>query len=73
MTSVTVKLDSDTAVLFTKAPAEDRIKLSLLWCLLIREYRSEDSSLRRLMDQIGAKARKRGLTTEKLDAILNAN
>ena len=39
MTSVTLKLDSATATLFSKAPAEDKSKLSVLWCLLIREYR----------------------------------
>ena len=73
MTSVTLKLDSDTAMLFSKAPAEDKSKLASLWCLLIREYRDSELPLDKVMDAIGARAKKRGLTANKLESILNVD
>jgi hypothetical protein len=75
MTTATInlELDADTASIFTEAPAEDRNKLCVLWGVLLREYQAAPMPLRKLMDQIGAKAKARGLTPEKLESILNAD
>jgi hypothetical protein len=75
MTTATVnmQLDADTADIFLKAPEEDRSKLCVLWGILLREYRAAPVPLLKLMDQIGAKARQRGLTPEKLESILNGD
>jgi len=70
--TINVKLDADTASIFTKAPTEDRNKLCVLWSVLLREYKAAPVPLRKLMDQLGAKAKIRGLTVGKLDAILDA-
>jgi hypothetical protein len=74
MTTATInmKLDADTASIFTKAPAEDRNKLCVLWSVLLREYKAAPVPLSKLMDQIGAKAKARGLNADKLESILDA-
>ena len=71
--NINMKVDADTASIFTEVSAEDRNKLCILWCVLLREYKAAPMPLRKLMDQIGAKAKDRGLTSEKLEAILNAD
>jgi len=68
-----MKLDADTASIFTEAPAEDRNKLCVLWSVLLREYKTAPMPLSELMAQIGARARARGLTTDKLESILDAD
>ena len=75
MTTATInmKLDADTASIFTKAPAEDRNKLCVLWSVLLREYKAAPMPLSELMAQIGARAKARGLTTDKLESILDAD
>ena len=75
MTTATInmELDADTASIFQEATTEDRNKLCILWGVLLREYKATPMPLQKLMDQIGAKARKRGLTPEKLESILNAD
>ena len=75
MTTATIELevDRETAKTFKKASAKDRGKLSAIWTLLVREYSGSENSLGRLMDEISDNAAKRGLTPEKLDAILDAH
>ena len=72
MSAVTVELDAETAAIFENATEAERRKLCALWGLLLREYRAGAASLPSLMDEIGEKARSRGLTSEKLESILNA-
>lgn len=74
MTTATInmELDADTASIFTEAPGEDRNKLCALWGMLLREYKAAPMPLGKLMDQIGAKAKARGLTADKLESILDA-
>lgn len=74
MTTATInmKLDADTANIFTKAPVEDRNKLCVLWGVLLREYKAAPLPLSKLMDQIGARAKARGFTADKLGSILDA-
>lgn len=73
MTTATIKmkLDADTASIFTEAPAEDRNKLSILWGVILREYKMAPTPLRELMSELSAKVKARGLTPEELDSILN--
>ena len=75
MTTATInmKLDADTAGIFTKAPVEDRNKLCVLWSVLLREYKAAPMPLSKLMDQVGARAKARGFTTDKLESILDAD
>ena len=68
-----METDLDTANIFSEVSEEDRRKLCILWGILLREYKAAPLPLRELMDQLGAKAKARGLTSEKLDSILNAD
>ena len=74
MTTATInmELDADAASIFTEAPGEDRNKLCVLWSVLLREYKAALMPIGKLMDQIGAKAKARGLTADKLESILDA-
>jgi hypothetical protein len=72
MSAVTLELDAETAAIFENATEPERRKLCALRNLLLREYRSGTESLPSHMDEIGEKARSRGLTSEKLESILNA-
>ena len=74
MTTATInmKLDADTARIFTEASGEDRNKLCVLWGVLLREYKAAPMPLSKLIDQLGAKAKARGLTANKLESILDA-
>jgi len=75
MTTATINMetDLDTANIFREVSEEDRGKLCILWGILLREYKAAPMPLKELMDQLGAKAKARGLTSEKLDSILNAD
>lgn len=70
--TINIKLDADTASIFTKAPPTERNKLCILWSVLLREYKAAPIPLSKLMDRIGAKAMARGLTADKLKSILDA-
>lgn len=71
-TTIKMELDTDTAGIYTSASPEDRNRLCVLWGVLIREYQAAPSALEKLMNEIGSRAEERGLTQEKLDAILHA-
>ena len=75
MTTATVNIETDAeaAGYYERAPAEDRSKLNVLWAVLLREYRAKPLPLKRLMDEIGSRAERRGLTAEKLESILDAD
>jgi hypothetical protein len=70
---VSIETDAEAANYYEQAPAADRSKLSVLWAVLLREYRAKPVPLKRLMDEIGSKAERRGLTPAKLESILNAD
>jgi hypothetical protein len=70
--TIKVSVDPDTADIFAGATAEEKDKLSLLWSVLLREYKSCPTPLKKLMDEIGKRARARGLTAEELESILHA-
>jgi hypothetical protein len=72
MAAVNIPMNAESARIFTEAPPEDRDKLAVLMELLLREYQASRTSLSQLMDDIGARAKARGLTAEQLDAILSS-
>jgi len=72
-TTITIPLDTDTANLYTEAPAEVRKKVQLLLSLWLRELVLSPRSLQSVMDEISQKAQERGLTPEILESLLNAD
>jgi len=71
MAAVNIPMDAESARIFSEASPEDRSKLAVLMELLLHQYRASRIVLPKLMDEIGARAKERGLTAETLDAILN--
>ena len=71
---ITLRIDPESARIFESAPAEEREKLEILLGIWLKELGKVNSgSLKETMDQIGDKAKARGLTPEDLDAILEEN
>ena len=69
--SITIPLDSKTAQAYASASLEDKRKLQALLGLYLRELTTRDlPSLQKLLDEIGTKAKARGLTPEVLDTLL---
>ncbi len=71
MVTVKIPLDNETAKIYEKAPLADKKKIQLLMSLWLREFEKPSVALDRSMDDIARKAKKRGLTPEVLEAILN--
>jgi hypothetical protein len=70
-TVITIPVDADTARVYREASAEDQKKIQILLRLRLRELAElPGSSLREIMDSIGAKAEARGLTPEILETLL---
>ena len=69
--NINMEVDADTASIFTEAPAEDRNKLCVLWGVILREYKMAPTPLRKLMSELSAKVKARGLTPEELNSILD--
>lgn len=68
--TVTIRVDSDTAQAFAAASADDRRKLELLLRLRLRDLTAlTPKSLVTVMDEIGANAKARGMTSEVLDSL----
>jgi len=68
---IKLRIDPEAARIFKSAPAEEREKLQVLLGIWLKELGKVSSgSLKETMDQIGDKAKARGLTPEDLDAIL---
>lgn len=70
--SVSVPLDSETAIIYSRASAEDQKKLRLLLSLWLREFALSPRPLKAIMDEISEKAQARGLTPEILESLLHA-
>ena len=69
--TINVQVDTATASVFASVPEEDRNKLSSLWGVLVHEYQVAEAPLQKLMDELGAKAKSRGLTPDTLASILD--
>ena len=64
---ITFRIEADAARVFKSASRDERQKVEALVSILLQEYASSSSSsLKRVMDEIGEKARQRGLTPEIL-------
>lgn len=69
--TITLQIDPDAASIFKAASSEDREKLQVLLGIWLRQLGKDRSpSLRQTMDEIGNKAKARGLTPEALEEIL---
>jgi hypothetical protein len=68
---ITLQIDPEAAKAFNAASAEEREKLQVLLGIWLHELgRTESKSLSEVMDEIGNKAKSRGLNAETLAEIL---
>ena len=68
---ITVSVDPDVADVYRSASDDDRRKLDLLINLRLREATASRSPLRTVLLEISRDARRRGLTPEILQSILD--
>ena len=70
--TITLQVDADLARAYRSAPPSDQSKLNLLINLSLRALFNRSITLSALMDDLSDNAQMRGLTPEKLEAMLNA-
>ena len=69
--SITIPLDPQTARAYDSASAEEKRKIQALLSLGLRELAAgEYPPLQQVLDEVGNKAKARGLTPEILDSLL---
>ena len=69
--TITIPLDPQTAQAYDSASPQEKRKLQALLSLRLRELASgEYPSLQKTLDELGRKAKDRGLTPEILDSLL---
>ena len=69
--SITIPLDPQTARAYDSAAPEEKRKIQALLSLWVRELAAgEYASLQQVLDEVGRKAKERGLTPELLDSLL---
>jgi hypothetical protein len=69
--SITIPLDPQTARAYDSASPEEKRKIQALLSLWLRELAAGDCpSLQQVLDEVGNKAKARGLTPEVLDSLL---
>ncbi len=69
--TITIPLDSQTARAYDAVRDEDRRKIQALLSLWLRELTGVESpTLQQVLDDVGSKAKARGLTPEILDSLL---
>lgn len=68
--SITIPLDPQTARAYDSASAEEKRKIQALLSLWLRELASGGPSLQQVLDEVGNRAKARGLTPEILDSLL---
>ena len=69
--TITISLDPQTAQAYDSASPQEKRKLQALLSLRLRELAStEYPSLQKTLDEVGRKAKDRGLTPEILDSLL---
>ena len=71
MVTLKVPMDNETAKIYETASMTEKKKMQLLLSLWLREFEKPSVSLEKLMDNVSRKARKRGLTSELLESLLN--
>jgi hypothetical protein len=70
--AISIQVSDTAARAYEAASPEERRKLDALLTLRLTEASRESRALEQVMDELGRKARERGLTPEILDEILNA-
>jgi hypothetical protein len=69
--TVTIPLDPEAARAFKATAPEDQMKIKALLSLWLRDLtKAEPSDLKKLMEDVGRKAKAQGLTPEILDSLL---
>ena len=69
--TITIPIDPETAQAYNSATPDEQRKMQALLNLWLRELAiSESPSLQQVLDEVGQKARARGLTAEILNSIL---
>ena len=69
--TITIAVDPQTARSYAAAGEEQKRKIQALLSLWLRELaKGEYRSLQQVLDEVGSKARARGLTQETLDELL---
>jgi hypothetical protein len=70
--TITITLDPQTALAYERTLPEEKLKIQALLSLWLRELvGGEHHSLQQILNDVGQKAKARGLTPEMLDSILN--
>jgi hypothetical protein len=70
--AISIQVSDTAARAYEAASPEERRKLDALLTLRLTEASRDSRSIEQVMDELGRKARERGLTPEILDEILNA-
>jgi hypothetical protein len=69
--TITIPLDPETAQAYNSAAPEEKRKMQALVSLWLRELAVDECPpLQQILDEVGTKARARGLTAEVLDSLL---
>ncbi len=69
--TITIPLDPETARAYDSAAPEEKRKIQALLSLWLRELAADQyPSLQEILDEVGRKAKARGLTPEILDSLL---
>ncbi len=69
--TITIPLDPQTARAYDSATPEQKRKIQALLSLWVRELAADEyPSLQQVLDNVGRKAKDRGLTPEMLDSLL---
>lgn len=69
--TITIPLDPETARAYNSAGPEEKRKMQALVSLWLRELSAGDyPSLQQVLDEVGRKAKSRGLSPETLDSLL---
>jgi hypothetical protein len=69
--TITIPLDPQTARAYDSADPDQKRKIQALLGLWLRELTSsENPPLEQILEEVGQKARERGLTPELLDSLL---
>lgn len=69
--TITIPIDPETARAYDSAAPEEKRKIQALLSLWLRELATGDyPPLQQVLDDVGRKAKARGLTPEILDSIL---
>ncbi len=72
--TISIEVDGEMARAFSEASAEDQRKLEFLLGLRLRELTTNPARpIGQIMDEIGSRAKARGLTSEILNSLLRDN